>query len=140
MKKYIVAVSLLLFAFASAFSQDSADNKHKIVFQLQSGDTLAHKALMKQLNNIVSVFPDTKVEVVCHGPGLDMLVSGKSIVSEKVKQLTLKGINFVACEFSMSERNVTREAILPEAGTVKYGIMEIVTKQEEGWSYIKAGF
>ena len=53
----------------------SKDTVHKIVFQLTTNDTMAHKSLMKQLNNITSVAPSTKIEVVCHGPGLDMLVT-----------------------------------------------------------------
>jgi intracellular sulfur oxidation DsrE/DsrF family protein len=40
----------------------------------------------------------------------------------------------------MKERNVSKEQIIPEAGFVKAGILEIVIKQEEGWSYIKSGF
>lgn len=51
-----------------------------------------------------------------------------------------KGVEFVAGEFSMSERNVPKENIIAEAGFVKGGIIEIVTRQEEGWSYIKSGF
>ena len=113
---------------------------HKIVFQLSIDDTLAHKALMKQLTNIITVSPDTKIEVVCHGPGLNMLTDAKTTVLPKIKELTEKGILFVACEFSLKERNVDKSAILKEAGFVKAGIIEIVTKQEEGWSYIKSGF
>jgi intracellular sulfur oxidation DsrE/DsrF family protein len=118
----------------------SKDTVHKIVFQLNTNDTMAHKSLMKQLNNITSVAPSTKIEVVCHGPGLDMLVTDKSVVQEKIKQLKTIGVDFVACEFSMKERNVAIEKIIPEAGFVKAGIIEIVSKQEQGWSYIKSGF
>jgi intracellular sulfur oxidation DsrE/DsrF family protein len=114
--------------------------QHKIVFQLTTDDTLAHKALMKQLNNITTVAPGTKIEVVCHGPGLSMLVTGKTVVQEKMQQMKMKGVFFVACEFSMSERNVPKEKIIPEADFVKAGIIEIVTRQEQGWSYIKSGF
>lgn len=116
------------------------NNQHKIIFQLSIDDSLAHKALMKQLNNITTVAPGTKIEVVCHGPGLNMLVVGKTSVQEKIIQLKKKDIVFVACEFSMSERNVPKEKIIPEAGFVRAGIIEIVTKQEQGWSYIKSGF
>jgi uncharacterized protein len=119
----------------------SKENKqHKIVFQLSTDDSLAHKSLMKQLNNIISITPDTKIEVVCHGPGLNMLVLGETTVQEKILQMKMKGIVFVACEFSMSERNIPKEKIIPEAGFVKAGIIEIITKQEQGWSYIKSGF
>ncbi|HMT28756.1 MAG TPA: DsrE family protein [Bacteroidia bacterium] len=113
---------------------------HRIVFQLVSGDTLAHKQLMKQLNNILSVAPGTQMEVVCHGPGLEMLISDKTIVADKIKKLTQSGVVFNACEFSMKERNVEKSRILSEAGLVPAGIIEIVTRQEQGWSYIKSGF
>jgi uncharacterized protein len=136
----IIATQKLM-AQVSAGEPTAAENKqHKIIFQLTTDDTLAHKALMKQLNNITTVAPGTKIEVVCHGPGLGMLVKGKTIVQEKIQQMKMKGVEFVACEFSMSERNVPKEKIIPEAGFVKAGIIEIVTKQEAGWSYIKSGF
>lgn len=129
-----------LFAGTKNKKKTETTQPHRIIFQLSSGDTLAHKALMKQLNNITTVAPDTKIEVVCHGPGLDMLVSAKSTVHDKLIPLAEKGIQFNACEFSMKERNVEKSAIIPEAGFVKAGIIEIVSKQEQGWSYIKSGF
>lgn len=112
----------------------------KIVFQLSVSDTLAHKALMKQLGNITSVEPNVRIEVVCHGPGLDMLRTDKSTVADKVASFSQKGVVFNACEFSMSERNVNREQILPSAKFVKAGILHIVHRQRAGWSYIKSGF
>jgi intracellular sulfur oxidation DsrE/DsrF family protein len=146
MRKLLLAF-LVLMNLNNAFAQDAAANLtqknasiHKIVFQLSTEDTLAHKALMKQLNNITTVAPDTKIEVVCHGPGLNMLISSKTTVLLKIRELVKKDIQFVACEFSMKERNVDKTAIVQESGFVKAGIIEIVEKQEAGWSYIKSGF
>jgi uncharacterized protein len=113
---------------------------HKIIFQLMSEDTLAHRSLMKQLNNVLSISPDAKIEVVCQGPGLSMLMLSKTTVQESISKMKAKGVVFAACEFSMSERKVTKEQIVPESGFVKSGIMEVITKQEEGWGYIKSGF
>ncbi|MBK7433166.1 MAG: DsrE family protein [Chitinophagaceae bacterium] len=141
MKRVLFALFVLLSALTGmAQADNNAKRVHRIVFQLSTDDTLAQKALMKQLNNITTVAPGTKIEVVCHGPGLGMLITGKTIVQEKIRQMKDKGVDFVACEFSMSERKVTKEQIIPEAGFVKAGIIEIVTRQEEGWSYIKSGF
>lgn len=151
MKKLLLAVFLLTTGFAvnaqnkkHVFSEKQMRKAekpvHKIIFQLTTEDTLAHKSLMKQLNNITTIAPDTKLEVVCQGPGLNMLVIGKTTVQDKMQQMKKKGVAFVACEFSMSERKVTKEKIIAEADFVKAGIIEIVTKQEAGWSYIKAGF
>lgn len=111
----------------------------KIVMQLTSADTTAHKMLMKQLKNILSVAPDTKIEVVCHGPGLSMLVFDKTIVAKQMQEAVDKGVDFAACRFSMKERNVTEEQLFKRARIVEAGIIEIVDKQNTGWAYIKAG-
>jgi intracellular sulfur oxidation DsrE/DsrF family protein len=152
MKQIILLALVAVFATQTYAQGNESNNKKtktkkeavaeplKIVFQLSVGDTLAHKALMKQLGNITSVEPTTKIEVVCHGPGLDMLRKDKSTVAEKINEFSQKGIVFNACEFSMKERNVSPEQILPSAKFVKAGIIYIVTKQREGWSYIKSGF
>ena len=147
MAKYILILFCGLF-FLQIQAQDTTDTStqttvtapHRIVFQLSTADTLAHKALMKQIRNITSVAPDTKIEVVCHGPGLNVLVKDKTTVQVSIQALQNPNITFVACEFSMKERNVSKEQIIPEAGFVKAGILEIVIKQEAGWSYIKSGF
>lgn len=139
--KLSVVVALVTFSI-SVRSQTQLNNQkpeHQIVFQLTSGDTTAHKQLMKQFNNILSVSPTTKIEVVCHGAGLDMLVSGKTIVEDKIKTLAEKGVVFNACEFSIKERKVDHSKIISTSGFVPAGIVEIVSKQEQGWSYIKAG-
>ncbi len=144
MKKLKQFSLLFLFSFlfqSISIAQVKEEEKpeHKIIFQLTSGDTTAHKQLMKQFNNILSVSPTTKIEVVCHGAGLDMLVTDKTIVADKIKALKEKGIVFNACEFSIKERKVDRNKIITEATYVSAGIIEIVSKQEQGWSYIKAG-
>lgn len=131
--------AIFLLAQMPALAQ--AENEpYKIIFQMVSGDTLAHKAFMKQLNNILSTDPRTQMEVVCHGPGLDMLVGERSTVAEKISHFTDRGVVFNACEFSMSERKVSREQMIPVISYVKAGILAVVEKQRLGWYYIKAGF
>lgn len=134
MKKILILV-VVLFASVALKAQT-----HKIIFQLTSEDTLAHKSLMKQLNNVLSISPDAKIEVVCQGPGLSMLMISRTTVQEGISKMKAKGVVFSACEFSMSERKVSKEQIVAESGFVKSGIVEVITKQEEGWSYIKSGF
>ncbi len=136
----LFSLMALLGTFALQAREEQKPKPHRIIFQLVSGDTLSHKALMKQLQNITSVAPSTKIEVVCHGPGLNMLTSDKSVVSNQLQTMLGKGIAFYACEFSMQERKVDKAQILPGIGYVKAGIIAVVERQEQGWSYIKAGF
>jgi len=145
-----VTVLLLILTPVFSFSQekkvvqkqplDAVIAAHRIVFQVASGDSMVHKQLMKQLGNILNVAPGTQLEVVCHGPGLDMLIAEKTVVAEKIKALHAKGINFQACEFSMKDRNVEKSQMIADASYVPYAIIHIATRQEQGWSYIKSGF
>lgn len=139
MKKLLLLLLLALPVLGSLKAQD-APPKHRIVMQLVSGDTLVHKGLMRQLRNMLEAAPTLQMEVVCHGPGMDLLMSDRSIVADKVKQFSERGIVFLACENTIKERALERSKVLSEAGFVKAGIIHIVERQEQGWSYIKAGF
>ncbi len=141
MKQPILFLLAVLFSVA-AFAQTSenASSAHRIVFQVSSDDSLVHKALIRQIRNVTSVSPGIQIEVVCHGPGLDMVLTETSTVAKGITEQSGKGIVFVGCEFTLRQRNITKEALLPEVGTVESALLEIVKKQEEGWSYIKAGF
>lgn len=136
MKKLFV---ILLLQLVVVFSWSQETKTHQIVFQLNTSDTLSHKALMKQIGNILTLSPTTKIEVVCHGPGLNMLLLESSVVKKKVNSFAEMGVEFMACQFSMKERGVSTDAIFSSAHIVPGGILEIVQKQESGWSYIKAG-
>jgi intracellular sulfur oxidation DsrE/DsrF family protein len=133
---------LFILALLVGFTAHAQDRPahHRIIMQLTSGDTLVHKNLMKQLRNMKEAAPDLELEVVCHGPGMDLLMSDRSIVASKVKEFAAQGIVFTACENTIRERNLDRSTVLPQAGYVKAGIIRIVERQEQGWSYIKAGF
>ncbi|MBK9103160.1 MAG: DsrE family protein [Saprospiraceae bacterium] len=142
MRNFILLTGMLFITTLVNAQNESTDvdlAQHKIVFQLTSADTNVHKMLVRQLGNVLAAAPNSTVEVVCHGPGIAMLTTKQTIVQPKIIELKGKGIQFVVCENTMRERKVTKEEIIPEAGFVKAGIIEIVKKQEEGWSYIRAG-
>jgi intracellular sulfur oxidation DsrE/DsrF family protein len=146
----VLLAALLIFEIFPAVNAQELDQKidqqsieaksYRVIFQLVSGDTLAHKALIRQLNNLMSVDPKIKLEVVCHGPGLDILHLDKSLFQPAIAEIMEKGVVFNACEFSMKERKVSREKLLAGVSTVPAGIYHIVKRQSEGWYYIKAGF
>ena len=113
---------------------------HKLVFQLTSSDTLVHKALLKQITNGLTAAPNSKIEVVCHNNGIEMLTIAKTKVAKSIADLKAKGVVFAACENTLRDRKMEKTDILSEAIFVPSGIIEIVLKQEKRWSYFKAGF
>lgn len=136
-----ILTALLVFLIGTGAQSQVNSPQHRVVMQLSSNDTLAWKGLMNNLKNLKAAWGDSvEVEVVAHGPGVDLLRSDKTTQLDKIRQFRSMGIVFVACENTLRERNIPRDLILPEAGTVKMGVGEIIQKQEAGWSYIKAGF
>jgi uncharacterized protein len=147
MKKLVLALALVIYA-AGAFAQGApgessamdARKKHRIVFQLASSDTAVHMALIRQLNNVLAATSGTEIEVVTHGPGISMMVAKKAHFAKQINELHHRGVHFMVCENTLNVKMMEKTEILQEAGFVPVGIMEIVYKQEAGWSYIKAGF
>jgi intracellular sulfur oxidation DsrE/DsrF family protein len=140
--KYLLLLSVLLFSSSTFWAQTSSAEidleHHKIVMQLTSSDTNVHKMVVRQLANILAAAPNSKIEVVCHGPGINILMTQQTKVHAKIIELKMKGVEFIACENTMLEKKIARDEIIPEAGYVKVGVLEIVRKQEQGWSYIRA--
>jgi hypothetical protein len=138
-KKLLLAISILLFSFH--LSAQSGAVQHRVVLQLSSNDTLVWKGLMNNIKNMKNGWGDSVlIEVVAHGPGIEFLTKGKTTQQERIAYFKSKGVVFVGCENTLTERKISKENIIPEAGFVKMGVGEIIMKQEQGWSYIKVGF
>jgi len=143
---YAATIALLLVsAFAFTQSNDHTENTvgkktHRIVFQITTPDTAAYRALTRQLNNVLAHWPDAKIEVVAHNKGIGLLEKKKSNVPVELAALKSKGVQFVACEQTLKQLKLEKTDILPEAGFVERGIVHIVEREEQGWSYIKGGF
>lgn len=118
-----------------------AQVKHRVVIQLSSNDTAVWHGLMNNIKHLQETWhKDVQIEVVAHGPGIELLVKAKTTQQEKISELKSAGVVFDACMNTMKARNLTKDAIVADAGFVPSGVVEVVTKQEEGWSYLKSGF
>ena len=113
--------------------------QHKIVIQLTSNDTLVHKAMVRQIANILEAAPNSKVEVVCHSNGISFLMAAQTRQAVKIAELSTKGVEFKACQNTMRERKIKPEELVTQSGFVPSGVMEVVKKQEKDWAYLRAG-
>lgn len=130
-----------IFAFSSTSPQENSEKKgSRVVFQLSTPDTAAHRALTRQLHNLLDGLPNAQVEVVVHNKGINLLHAQKTTLPTELQALKDRGIQFVACEQTLKQQKMEKSDILPLAGFVPRGLVEIIQKQEKGWSYIKAGF
>jgi len=144
MKTRILTTAIILFSILLVNPKHlnaQSGVKHKIVMQLASADTMTWKGLMNNLRNLKEGWGDSLlIEVVAHGPGIELLMKQKTTQLENIRKMKAKGIVFYACENTMKEKKILPESIIPEAVFVQMGIGHVVLRQEAGWSYIKAGF
>ncbi len=137
--KKILSLILLLFMVVPAAKAQDTGAGHKVLFQLTDGNPASQKALSNQLKNLTKRWPDARFEVVVHSAGIGYLQKSKSQFAEEIKALSELGVKFKACENTLTAKGISKQEILDEAGFVPMGIGEIILRQEEGWSYIKAG-
>ncbi len=111
--------------------------KHKIVMQFSNSDSLSQASVVGQVKNIRTALPNAQIEVVCHGPGLDLLQTTKSKAAEQVAEWSGKGVVFAACGNTMKRKNLKKEDLLPSAKVVPSAMVELTLKQEKKWAYVK---
>lgn len=133
-------LAYVMLFLAISVTELKAQNTPKVVLHLQTSDTLVHKALVNQVTNMKKEIPNAQVAVVCHGPGMTFLLKTNSEYVNKIEKLKLKDVTFIGCQFTMKQKNIKPEDLVPFAQTVPYAMVDIVKKQQDGWIYVKLGF
>ena len=136
--------SLVLFAACLVFCLSHAcfaqGKTHHVVFAVTSGDEADWTMSLHNIGHLITGFePDTtEVEVVAFGQGLNLVKKGSTLATD-IAALQEKHVRFVACENSMRAQHIEMKDLLTGVQTVPSGIVEVVSKQEQGWAYIKGG-
>jgi intracellular sulfur oxidation DsrE/DsrF family protein len=116
-----------------------AQTDYRVVFDLTSKDSLDQKLVIRWLNEVSAAAPQAKMEVVMYAKGIEMVLKDKSTVGNEVAKLANnKNVAFKVCEIAMKNQKVDKSQLIAGVQTVPDGIYEIVSKQKEGWGYIKA--
>ncbi len=144
-KKCLVAIAaalLLCTAVAGAAdvpkARSAAATKNRLVIQVSDSDP---KKWALALNNAKNVQQDlgrdqVEIEIVAYGPGLAMLKLD-SEVGGRVTEAIGEGVTVMACENTMTNQKIGKDDMLPKISYVKAGVVEIMQKQQQGYSYIR---
>ena len=109
-----------------------------VVIQVSDNDPGKWNLALNNARNLQSDLgaSNVEIEIVAYGPGLNMVKSG-SAVAPRIDEAVMAGMRINACENTMAAQKVTREQILPGVTYVPAGVVEIMKRQQEGWSYIR---
>jgi intracellular sulfur oxidation DsrE/DsrF family protein len=137
MKKNLVLVSAIMLISVIVNAQAS---NYKVVFDMSSRDTINQQAIVREIGLITGATPDAKLEVVIYGQGLDLAVKDRSPQEAAVQKLIADNkASFKVCAMTMKRNNIDKSQLVPGVEVVPDGIYEIISKQQQGWGYIKVG-
>ena len=133
MKRLLFLIALLVGSVGIA-----QEEPVKIVFDVTTDDEGTHKSAIRHVKFMSDAYPDSEFEVVMYSKAMNMVLPDKSVVAKEVEELAkLENVSFVICEGTMKRYDVKKEDLIEGVQTVPDGILEIITKQAEGWGYIK---
>ena len=135
MKKQFFILGFFLAIISCAYGQKD----YKVVFDLTSKDTLDQQALLRWTREISNASKDAQIEVVMYGKGVTLVAKDRSQFSNSIsKLLENKNVSFKACAVALKAQGIDKNQLVPGVEVVPDGIYEIISKQREGWGYIKA--
>ena len=115
-----------------------AQSNYKVVFDVTSQDTLDHKLAIRWANEVLKAEPTAQVEIVLFGKSLAMITQQKSVVAADLTKLAAnKNASIKVCQVAMKANGVEVSQLVTGVQTVPDGIYEIISKQRDGWGYIK---
>jgi len=130
-------VAVLLFASGMAAAQDKA------IYHIDNAAAQGLKGL-RNIRNHLDTAPDTKIIVVTHAEGVDMLMEGakeeksKTEYAPLVSALKARGVKFEICEITLKNRNLKKDQFVLDADYTPSGVVRIAQLQtREHYAYIK---
>jgi uncharacterized protein len=119
---------------------------HRLVLQVNSEEPEVMTLALNNASNVERYYTGlgekVEIEIVAFGPGLHMLREDTSPVKARIKAISEKtsSIAFEACgntleNMSKAENKPIR--LISQANVVKSGVVRVMERQEQGWSYVR---
>lgn len=119
---------------------------HHVAFHVDQNDPKVMNMALNNAQNVAKFYQsqgdDVVIEMVAYGPGLTMLIPGKSPVADRISAMSLEmeGLTFAACGNTlrkMSEKAGKDIPLMSEAKVVPSGVVHLVELQEQGYAYVR---
>ena len=114
----------------------------KVVYHIDDAATQGLKGL-RNIRNHLDVSPQTKIIVVTHANGVDILMEGGKDKSGTeyaplVAALKSRGVRFEVCEITLRNRNLKRDQFILDAEFTPSGVVRIADLQfKDKCAYIR---
>ena len=115
----------------------------QVVYHIDDAQAQGLKGL-RNIRNHLDVSPDTKITVVTHANGVDILMEGGKDANNNVEYAPLvgalksRGVRFEVCEITLKNRNLKRDQFTMDADFTPSGVVRIADLQyKNNFAYIR---
>lgn len=109
----------------------------KVILHISTSDTINQKRIFSQITNILNELPDSIIEVATHADATTMLFKEGQFI-DQIESIHDQ-VTFLACENSLRSHNKGASDLSERVRIVPSTLAHIITRQSEGWVYIKIG-
>lgn len=139
-----IAKQLQVLAVGAALLCGTAFAQEKVVYHIDNAEAQGTKGL-RNIRNHLDVAPETKIVVVTHAEGVDLLLDGARDKKNPnvdypslVSALKARGVRFEVCEITLRNRNLKKDQFSMDAEFTPSGVVRIGQLQSrERYAYIK---
>lgn len=139
MKPVVILAALLVAATAGCSQLPMAQQeRQQVVLQVSDADPAKWNLALNNAENIQQALGKDKVdvEIVAYGPGLGMLLA-ESKVAARLNGAMDSNVALLACATTMKKSKVTAADLAGGVKVVPGGVIHIMNRQQEGWSYVR---
>ena len=130
-------------ALSSLVVSESVLAQSKVVYHIDDAQSQGLKGL-RNIRNHLDTAPQTKIIVVTHAAGVDLLMEGAKDQKNNIEYAPLvsalksRGVVFEVCEITLKNRNLNKNQFILDADYTPSGVVKIGDLQYvDHYAYIK---
>ena len=144
MKKIALDISsALLIALTSLVTPAIAAGPTEVVYHIDDAESQGIKGL-RNIRNHLDVAPQTKIIVVTHANGVDIMMEGAKDKKNGIEYAPLvgalksRGVRFEVCEITLKNRNLKKDQFTLDTDFTPSGVVRVADLQHQNrLAYIK---
>ena len=136
-------LAAMTFAFIGMIFCEPVLAQTKVVYHIDDAQAQGLKGL-RNIRNHLDTAPQTKIIVVTHAAGVDLLMEGAKDQKNNIEYAPLvsalksRGVVFEVCEITLKNRNLNKNQFLLDADFTPSGVVKIADLQfVDHYAYIK---
>ena len=135
----VATMSMVPGVIAAAGAQQSSPQRSKVVIQVSDAEQAKWNLALNNAKNVQTDLgaANVDIEIVVYGAGGIGMLKFDSPVGNRVDEAIASGVKILACETTMRGQNLARGDMLKGIGYVGSGVVELMSRQQQGWAYIR---